>query len=290
LIESHQDEQDWFVLHKAYVELGIALNFQHKNDQAQQVGYHLLQLELQRHDMDATEMASTRAMMGIVLLDAKDRNSEAANMLQSALLLDPTDKNAQIALDVARKRLANPSRQAAVDFAKAIEAGDMARVRAAAFGSDVEFTWVGIFSNWTVAYKHYQAASAKQFGKDSRFFVEDPETMVDQVEDADEKITGDTATLTSKSSDAQPIYVVRTGGIWKVDLHALWTDVDFATSGSRVKSMADIYTAMTADLQAGKFKTLADAQQELKRRIGEQLPPEYRLVNHGKATTLPSAS
>jgi hypothetical protein len=120
--------------------------------------------------------------------------------------------------------------------------------------------------------------------------VENSNKMVDQVEDADETIDGDIATLTSKGANQQPIRVIKNNGVWKVDLDTLWQDVDIAQSGSRVKTIADVYRGMTRDVEAGKFITVADAQQELKRRISESLPPEYELLNNGKPTTLPSAA
>jgi len=52
--------------------------------------------------------------------------------------------------------------------------------------------------------------------------------------------------------------------------------------------MSQIYQDMTRDVEAGKFKTMLLAQTDLKRRIDERAQPEFRLVNQGNATTLPT--
>jgi hypothetical protein len=193
---------------------------------------------------------------------------------------------ARASADLLHKQPASPSRQAAIDFANAIALGDMSRVHEVAVGSDAKFAWLQAFSNWSIAYQNYQVASAHQFGRDAQHYVEDSAKMVDQVQDADETIDGNTATLTYKIGDTQPIHILKTGGVWKVDLDSLWQDVDMAQSGTRVKLVAGVYNEMTGDVGAGKFKTAEEAQRELKTRIDNCLPPEYRLVNKSAATIL----
>jgi hypothetical protein len=289
VIDAHEFE-DGYVLTKAYRNLIVALTGEHRAEEAAELGYQLLKIEREKNVLSIQELSQDRAVFGVALLDTKTRDSDAAAILLESLNLDPTNGEAIAGLSIARQRLANPSREAAVKFAKAIESGDLTHIHEVASGSDAKFEWVRTFSDWTVAYKNYQVASARQFGRDSRFAVENAEKMVDQVQDADEKIDGDVATLTTKGADQQPIRVIKNNGVWKVDLDTLWQDVDIAQSGSRVKTIADVYRGMTRDVEAGKFITVADAQQELKRRISESLPPEYELLNNGKPTTLPSAA
>jgi tetratricopeptide (TPR) repeat protein len=279
---------DGFVLTKAYRNLLSALMEQKRTEEAVDCGYRLLKLEPQKAVWNFHELSLDREALGYAILDTKTRNSEAAGIFQQSLNFDPSNTESQVGLALARKRLANPPRQAAVDFAMAIESGDMNRVRKVAVGSDAKFDWVHAFSDWTVAYKHYQTASAHQFGDLARFFVEDSQKMVSQMEDADETIDVDSATLTSNDRDAQPIHIVKVDGDWKVDLNTLWQDVDTTQNRERVEAKSDVYEEMARDVQAAKFKTAEDAQRELRRRIGVNSPPEYHLVNQGDATTLPS--
>jgi protein O-mannosyl-transferase len=280
--------QDGLIQVRAYRNLILALSEEKRTDDAVDWGFRLLQVEVRKNVQNPHQLSLDREALGFMLLDTKTRNPEAAEILQEATNLDPDNVEAQRGLAIARARLANPSRQAAVDFAQAIESGDMKRVHEVAVGSDDKFNWVSTFSGWTVAYKHYQEASARKFGKDAHFFVETSDKMVNQVEDAEEKIDGDKATLTCKTGNAQSIQVIKTNGAWKVDIDALWKDVDTAQSVSRVKLMADIYDEMTRDVDAGKFKTAQDAQTELKGRISSRLPQEFQLMNNGKPTTLPA--
>ena len=283
-----QEYEDGLVLVKVYRNLIAASILQGKDDDALKCGDELLKVEIQKNVQNPNELSLDHMQLGLMLLNTKTRNATAAQMLQDALRFDPDNVQAQFALELARRRLANPARQAAIDFANAIETGDMKRLHEVAVGSAAKFDWIQSFSDWTVAYKRYQESLANKFGKDSRFVIQTSSTMVNQVEDADENIDGDKATLTSKVANSQPIEIIKTGESWKVDVDALWKDVDTAQSGSRVKLMADIYGEMTRDVEAGKFTTALEAQTEAKARIADRLPKDYKMLNNGKPTTLPA--
>lgn len=289
-VATHLDPKDRYSVYKAHLSLASALELLNRKPEAIEVLKRLIAEALQLRDISIDDLAATREGLGRLYLGMNDHDSEAVEELRGALALEPTRSGAAIGLALARARMANPARQAAVDFAMAIQSGDMKKARSTSVGSDEKLKWVQTFSDWAVAYRRYQAASARRFAAESNIFVSDSQTMVEQMQDAEQKTEGSVAVLTSKRRDSQPIRVVKLPDGWKVDLDALWKDVDTGKSATRVKAMTQTYDQMSHDLDSGKFATFVESRVELKKRIENAVPPEYQVRSLRGPTTLPAAS
>jgi hypothetical protein len=298
-IASRSDGKDAYLVFKAKLSLTVALDLLDRKLEAVDLLKGVIAQAYARRDVQPSDLAGAHETLGKLYLWMNDHDSEAAEELQVAVNIadalhaageGPTSAGPRASLALARARLASPARKAAVEFALAIQAGDMQKVRARSIGSEEKLQWVQTFSDWAVAYRTYQKASAQRFGADSQIVVSDAQTMVEQVQDAEQKIDGDTAVLTSKRANSQPIRLIKRPDGWKVDLDSLWKDIDTTKSTARVSAMAQTYEQMVHDLDAGKFSSFVESRVELKKRIEIALPPEFQLGPGVKPTTLPSAA
>ena len=90
---------------------------------------------------------------------------------------------------------------------------------------------------------------------------------VRDMEQAEVKVDGDSATVTPKGEDEQPITCKKTDGQWKVDLSSL----PWAQSGGRAAALAPVMAKASRevadDIKADKFKTVTEAQQALYAKV-----------------------
>ena len=161
---------------------------------------------------------------------------------------------------------ASSPKQAAVAFARAMEAGDLEAARSLAIGTDTEFAFWKSMSELLQASKRLQAAATKRFGDLP------PDTFLpalgrfvdrfDRFERLEEKIEGNRATLVLKTGrvDQHPPTLKRVGDGWKMDLSGLGIGPPLMLNliEKNVK-IAKAMDAMAKNLEGGKYKNVNEA-------------------------------
>jgi len=155
-------------------------------------------------------------------------------------------------------------RKAAIAFAKGVESGDMTAVKATAIGTDSDYKLVESIMGLIGANKELRAAAIEKFGEDGKqISTEDLSNISKQMEQGDEKIDGDTATV-GKPDEKDPMKLKKIEGNWKVDLASIPEKEQMTKA---MPKMRKVMTGAAADIKAGKYKTIEDA----KTAVGQQI-------------------
>ena len=150
-------------------------------------------------------------------------------------------------------------KNAAKAFAKAMETGDTEVMRHLASGTDAQFAAVKNIADMFGGIRRYEAAAVKKFGDAGKLPPEAKVDLVAEVEKCDEKIDGDKATLTDKSKpdEKHPMTLKKDNGNWKVNLND--ADPKMVEMSPKARKAADAIDAIVKDIEAGKYKTAAEA-------------------------------
>jgi hypothetical protein len=183
---------------------------------------------------------------------------------------------------------ASAPRQAGIAFAKALQADDQAAVHTLAIGTNSQFDFIAGFSAWTAAYENYESAFAHTFSQGQKPFLENSRKMIAQMESADQKIDGDSATLAAKTNGSLILKFQKSQGAWKLELSSLCPDGETAAQIKKLHRLTAAYDDSRKNLQAGKVKTAEQAHAELKRRIDGVLLTGYQYESQGKPIGSPT--
>ncbi|MEP6757073.1 MAG: hypothetical protein ABJA67_16320 [Chthonomonadales bacterium] len=150
-------------------------------------------------------------------------------------------------------------------FAKAVEAGDGVTAKSLAVGTPTGMKFIEGLAGIAKAQKGLEAAATKKFGKEGASLTKGQTMKIPDTDKSIEKITGDKATLTQPDGKGQPMTLKKVGGKWKVDISAMGKDPKQADAmmtqiGSMFVSMTKAMNDTTTDVNAGKFKTVKEAQ------------------------------
>jgi hypothetical protein len=155
-------------------------------------------------------------------------------------------------------------KKTAIAFAKGVESGDLATVKATSIGNESDYKLVHSIIGLIEANKQLRAAAIAKFGEDGKqISTEDLSNISKQMEQGEEKIEGDTATV-GKADEKDPMKLKKVDGVWKVDLASI-PDKEQMT-----KAMPKMQKAMSQaalDIKAGKYKTIDEA----KTAVGQQI-------------------
>jgi len=152
-------------------------------------------------------------------------------------------------------------KSAAVSFAKAMEAGDAEKLRAATTGgTDEDYKMLEVLSGVFSSMKTLEKESVAKFGEEGNL-TEGPMSMdmVAQVESSEEKIDGDTATL-SNPGEKDPLTLKKEGDDWKVDLSKIPNKEEMAKALPVMRGMQKAAEDITAEVKADKYKTAEEAK------------------------------
>lgn len=165
-------------------------------------------------------------------------------------------------------------KKAALVFTKAIESGDMDAVKASSVGTDDDYATLKSLSSMVGSMKRMQAALVKKFGDDAKQIPDMSATMSSQMETAEEKIDGDSATLVvkNKPDDKHPPTLKKTGDDWKMDLKSMSSDPDFAKLKDTAVKAVPLIDEYTKDVESGKYATFAEAAQGLFQTMSKLAP------------------
>jgi hypothetical protein len=156
-------------------------------------------------------------------------------------------------------------KKAAMVFAKAVEAGDMATVKAVSMGTDSEYALLKSVSDLSISMKKLETATVKKFGPEGKLPKEMAMDMAGDFENSEEKIDGDNATLIvkSKPDDKFPPTLKKDATGWKVDLTNLDKDPQAAETAKMLPLMIKSLDTVTAGVESGKYKTVGEAFADL---------------------------
>ncbi len=181
-------------------------------------------------------------------------------------------------------------RAALKTFARALDAGDRARVLSMLQAdSEQDKKLAAATADLAEATAQLRDVAIKTFGAEkSRALGVDPSGNAEalkRIESATESVQGDTATLRSPETEGPPLSMVRRDGVWRVPVSELSKDVEPADIDKNLADMnrqIKLMRELTTEVSAHKYATATEARQILDKRIlSTSLPP---------ITTAPSAS
>jgi hypothetical protein len=164
-------------------------------------------------------------------------------------------------------------KNAALAFARATEADDINGVRAVSIGTDQEYAMLKDFGEMIRAVKRYETAAVKKFGEDGKLPKRMALDMTAEFETADEKITGDTATLVFKSDTIPPRFK-KEGEIWKINLDFLDRDAADAEKSKALPAMVHAVDETIKNIDSDKYLTAEEALAALQAQVKNAGHPE----------------
>jgi hypothetical protein len=188
-------------------------------------------------------------------------------MFMLALVVSAT---AAIAAD-SKPDLSSPKKAAAA-FALALQKGDFATVQNVTTGSPDDYKIIQTVTNMLVASGKLRDVAVARFGPDEAAKIAtgggDPAAITRQIEESDEKLEGDQASITMKDAPkGNSVILKKSNGQWKVDLTQYPQKNEIAKRASMLDATDKVLTQASADVSAGKYKTAAEASQDIQQRL-----------------------
>jgi hypothetical protein len=175
-------------------------------------------------------------------------------------------------------------RQAATAFFQAMVAGDVAAAKAASVGDERSERWLEAMVENTTAMRAFHDAVKERFGAEaggtSGLSGADAGAKEDEVlaaiQSGEEKVEGDTATITGTADRRKVVHLKRVNGEWKVDRGQLGGTESVDRFVDRTRRTAKAYRDLAAEVRAEKYKSPAEAKQAFGDRLIraiEEMPP-----------------
>jgi hypothetical protein len=168
-------------------------------------------------------------------------------------------------------------KQVALAWASALTSGDTATARNLTTGTESQMKTIEGMAGMMSASKKMEDAMKEKFGADALKAAGssgpsgmDADEMKKKVEATEEKIEGDTATLTSKDEN-DPLVLKKVDGRWKIDLSSA-AMAQMEQAGDMFGAMTKAADETTADIKAGKFKTPQEARTAMGMKMMEHMP------------------
>jgi hypothetical protein len=162
-------------------------------------------------------------------------------------------------------------KKAALAFAKAVQAGDMATAKTLATGSDADWKLMQMLSDIMVASKAFATAASDKFGDQGKLPPGMAMDLSAEFEASDEKIDGDTATLISraKPDDPYPPTFKKTATGWVLDLSTMDKDPATAQMSQMLPVMTKVFNTMADNIKAGKYQSMPEAMTAFQQLMGQ---------------------
>lgn len=147
-------------------------------------------------------------------------------------------------------------------YADAMKTGNSQEAKDAVTGVDPEI--VDALTQSVASRNRLAAAAAAKFGDEGKSLAPQnrtgPADMDKWLADAEVQESGDTATVTPKDHPGQKLTLKRINGEWKIDLSSMPGASMLSSMMPMMKKMNQANDELAADIQAGKYATVADAQ------------------------------
>ena len=151
-------------------------------------------------------------------------------------------------------------------FYLALASGNSRSARQLLAAPDEMAEWTEIQARTSIAFKHLGRAAVARFGEEGKSLqVPVPaEIALRKLETVKPALDGDTAEW--PANPKAPLKMKRIDGHWKLDLYASFLSPAHLKRATDVHGRIAAYVGkIAADLDEGKFKSVSDVQEELKR-------------------------
>ena len=186
--------------------------------------------------------------------------------------------------------LSNP-KSAAMAFAKAMEAGDADVAKAAtlsdANNQELVTTLAGMVANVNKLRDSAKAKFGDAAGEQIAGNMKSMD-MAKQLEDAEVKETGDTASISSTKTPGNPVQLKKVDGEWKVDMAS---SIAAAPGGGNIaqqlpflKAVGAAMGELSTEITAGKYKDVEEAQSAMQTKMMGAMAAMRRPATSAPAT------
>lgn len=158
-------------------------------------------------------------------------------------------------------------KKAATEFARGLETGDMAVVKAASIGSADDLKVAEMIGDLIRSARALRKTAIERFGAAGGQVLPSGDALADfskRIEGGTEKIAGNTATVGPADQPDALTLAKSTDGGWRVDLAALPAKDEIRRLMPAVQK---VFAAAEGDIRVGKYKTLDQARD----LIGQQM-------------------
>jgi hypothetical protein len=188
----------------------------------------------------------------------------------------------------ARPDLSSP-KKAATAFALALQKGDFAALKSATTGTDADYKLMQTITAMTAAANKLHDAAVSRFGQDGNKIAVatgNPGDIPRQIEESDEKVTGDKASITKKgATEANSVKLAKVGGEWKVDLAQFPQKDQIAAQAPMLDATGKVLAQAAGDVAAGKYQSATEASQDIQQRM---MAVMASMIRPAQPTTAPS--
>jgi hypothetical protein len=190
----------------------------------------------------------------------------------SALMILALAVSAPIAFAVDSTPDLSSPKKAAAAFALALQKGDFATVQNVTTGSPADYKIMQTLTSMLAASGKLHDAAVARFGPDEAAKIAtgsgDPVAITRQIEESEEKLEGDQASITMKDvAQGDSVKLKKSNGQWKVDLAKYPLKNEIAQRASMLDATGKVLAQASTDVSAGKYKTATEASQDIQQRL-----------------------
>src|SRR5262249_33275024 len=150
--------------------------------------------------------------------------------------------------------------------------GDAAEARKAVIAEEADMKFIDEMAGATASFKKLAEAAKAKYGDAGQEIVpfNSDETRLDILDSATESVTGDTASVTSPQSQDK-IELKKVGSDWKIDLSKMPNLAQMKQALPMFRTMKKFADDFTADINAGKYATTADAKSAMETKMKDMI-------------------
>lgn len=167
------------------------------------------------------------------------------------------------------------ARKAAVAFANAVDRGDLDKAHDLSTGTDAEYAIIKSMASASASFHKFRDLAGKKYGDQAKAFDDVSTDMSKDMETADVKIDGNTASMVTKRApeDKYPMLVKKNGSQWKVDLTNVDKDPDSAMFLKMLPGLTKAFDQLAKNLAEDKYKSFDEAQKDYQQQFTAALTP-----------------
>jgi hypothetical protein len=163
-------------------------------------------------------------------------------------------------------------KKATIAFAMGLQSGNLDQVKASSIGDESDYKLMQTVTSTMSSVHKLEDAAVARFGREEGkklgAGVNDNSDIARQVEESDEKVDGDSATILEKGKpDTNAVHLKKVDGGWKVDLTNYPQKRLMQQNAPMLDAMRTVMTQSAVDVSSGRYRTVDDAQVELRQRL-----------------------
>jgi len=159
---------------------------------------------------------------------------------------------------------------AAKAFGEGMSQGNFDAVKAAVLADEAQTKALEALVKVIANFKKVEEAAVTKFGEAGKTVASQQQMSIGEelakIDQAVEKIEGDTATLTSPGSQ-EPLHLKKADGQWKVDFAAMPGSDQIAQAVPMIDAMAGAAGELSEEITADKYKTADEAKNALGQKM-----------------------